>query len=546
MRHALAILVLPGAMMLAQVPGASSTSPSNRESSLQQKARLEGAVVTSTTGEPLRKAEITLRATNSNRGLTVDSDAEGKFSFEDIEPGLYYLSITRAGYVPQHGYRSKNASPAIQLDPGQQKKDVVIRLTPGATIAGRVLDQDGDLRPGSAEVRLQRHVRTTSGRKVSDVDSADTNAEGGFVFTGLAAGRYYLVAYPRGPGGSYQIRRSPEDTDMVTYYPDAPAAESAVPIEVPAGGEFRGADLRIRKGRAVHVRGRVSNSAPGLTVVLHSAAGIHNAPPVLVRSGAFDIPNVPPGPYDLIAGNFLPGQARSANDARLHGQATITVDQMDLNDIELAVRPALTITGKFRVDGQAEAQPQWPSRPSFRFRSEITPFAAGEVFADGSLRAVNVPPVEQRIEVTPPPGMYVKSIRAGGQDYTHTAIASAALEAGPLEILLSPNAGEIAGAVRDEKGDPIPGFQVALWTKLDSSPQVGTTQEGGGFRFSSLAPGDYFVAAWESGQALESTDIPTLFDSRATKVTVQESTRATAEVMPIGADEIDELLSKLP
>lgn len=489
-------------------------------------------MVTSTTGEPLRKAEITLRATNDNRGLTVDSGADGKFLFEDIEPGLYSLSITRAGYVPQPGYRSKNASPAIQLDPGQQKKDVVIRLTPGATIAGRVLDQDGDLRAGSAEVQLQRHIRTQSRTKVSYVDSAGPNAEGGFVFAGLAAGRYYLVAHPRGPGGSFQIRRSPEDTDMITYYPDALAAESAVPIEVPVGGEFRGADLRIRKGRAVHVRGKVSNSAPGLTVVLHSAAGIHNTPPVLVRSGAFDIPNVPPGTYDLIAGNFL--QARSANDARLHGQATITVDQTDLNDIELPVRPTLTITGKFRVDGQAEAQPQWPSRPSFRFRSEIT-FAAGEVFADGSLRAVNVHPVEQRIEVTPPPGMYVKSIRAGGQDYTHTAIASAALEAGPLEILLSPNAGEIAGAVRDEKGDPIPGFSGALWTKLDSNP-----------RFSSLAPGDYFVAAWESAQALESTDIPTLFDSRATKVTVQESTRATAEVMPIDADEIDELLAKLP
>jgi len=524
MRPIIAILALLSAFAFAQTPAD------------QQMARVKGTVVNSITGELVRKVKITLYAENNNRGLTVDSDANGNFWFDTVTPGLHHIDIARTGYVSQTYYPVNKGSMTFEVDPGQQMKDVVLKITPGAVIAGRILDQDGDLRTGGTLVSLQREIRTPSGKRLSTLLGTEANAEGSFVFAGLAPGRYVLMAQP----DSAVIHRAEEDADMITYYPDAFTSEAAIPIEVAAAAEFRGADVRVRRGHAVHVRGKLSDPTQNLTVFLAQSGTPTNIPSVATRNGTFDIPNVPPGTYTLSTNtyDFFRGRA-------WFGRTTITVDQTDLNDVELEVRPPLTVTGNIQIEGHTDGPPSWTILPRVLFRSEVVPFTNGEVLADGSVRA-NLPPVDQRVIVTPPPELYVKAIRAGGQNYNHMPIDVAALDAGPLEILLSPGAAEINGTVRDENGQPMPGVGVALWSAEDKNPQFSNAREGGVFRFTSLAPGDYFVAAFESGHAIGTTDMPSLFESRASKITVDEGSRATADPVFIFGEEIEELLAKLP
>jgi protocatechuate 3,4-dioxygenase beta subunit len=68
-------------------------------------ATIEGHV-TDASGHPIRKAGLTLRAvgqggTPLKPPYNAISDAEGKFSFDEITPGGYTLSVERAGYRAQ-------------------------------------------------------------------------------------------------------------------------------------------------------------------------------------------------------------------------------------------------------------------------------------------------------------------------------------------------------------------------------------------------------------------------------------------------------------
>jgi hypothetical protein len=81
------------AVALAQTPAANSTS------------RVAGRALNANTGAPLKKVTVWLKPSTAggvNEGHTVAvrstiSDAQGRFSFEAVEPGAYLLSGRRGG-----------------------------------------------------------------------------------------------------------------------------------------------------------------------------------------------------------------------------------------------------------------------------------------------------------------------------------------------------------------------------------------------------------------------------------------------------------------
>src|SRR5438105_4857867 len=98
------------------------------------KARLEGQVLNSATGEPLRKTRLTLRmnvvaATDQNApkppetNYTVTSDAIGKFEFANVEPGDYQLTANHDGFAQQRLGNLGNGKKAepILLNRGDRK-----------------------------------------------------------------------------------------------------------------------------------------------------------------------------------------------------------------------------------------------------------------------------------------------------------------------------------------------------------------------------------------------------------------------------------------
>lgn len=121
----------------------------------QEKCRVEGHIVNAVTNEPVRKARVTLTrvtglsgdaGTRNSRNFTSITDTAGRFVFAELDAGGYGLDARRDGFEFRY-YRLKGQglmSPSVTLMPGDQKRDILINMTPLGSISGRVIDDDGD------------------------------------------------------------------------------------------------------------------------------------------------------------------------------------------------------------------------------------------------------------------------------------------------------------------------------------------------------------------------------------------------------------------
>ena len=102
-----------------------------------------------------------------------------------------------------------------------------------------------------AEVSLYR-ISYAGGRKQFEVASGTVSqADGSIIIGNVASGRYYLGAWIRGGEQDPNTR----EIYVPTFYPSTSDPSSAGPIEVAAGAEVRGLEIRLRKARTFRIRG---------------------------------------------------------------------------------------------------------------------------------------------------------------------------------------------------------------------------------------------------------------------------------------------------
>ena len=87
------------ATLLCAVIRAQEPAPQNVRA-----ARVSGRVYAGDTGKPLRGAfvnVIDIRAANptERQGRWIATDANGRWEFQDLEPGRYTISVTKSGYL---------------------------------------------------------------------------------------------------------------------------------------------------------------------------------------------------------------------------------------------------------------------------------------------------------------------------------------------------------------------------------------------------------------------------------------------------------------
>jgi hypothetical protein len=100
-----------------------------------QTGRLEVAVTNALTGEPVVRAHVTLSSNSHKYGAL--TDAQGKFSFENLAPDSYRATAVRVGFKAPFNIGSDSE---IRLEAGKPHDTVKIQMTPLGAIAGRVLD----------------------------------------------------------------------------------------------------------------------------------------------------------------------------------------------------------------------------------------------------------------------------------------------------------------------------------------------------------------------------------------------------------------------
>ena len=427
-------------------------------------------------------------------------------------------------------------------------------------IAGRVIDPDGDPVQG-AQINIMRMVSKAGKVSLTPQPGASTNDLGEYRAPNLPQGKYLVTATAprrgfgggfRGgpPGGRSRVPEGEKEDWVVTYYPSTASSQSATPVDVRAGNEINGVEIRLRRAPVLQVRGQVLGDLTkrlGLMLLPGEREASGPGPLQMAqveKDGSFTFRAVTPGAYQIVAQRM---ERRPVTLAR----TPIQVATGDIENVSVRLQEPVTVTGslKFETANNAPMDPtsariflQPAGAASNGFRDESV---EGKIAENGTFTFTGVPPDKAIFyPYNLGPGVYLKSVRIGGQEFIDTGIDLAS--GGPqvqLEAVFGTNGGSLSGRVMlDNK--PASNYTVTAHPEPPRPFQpwlikTATTDAAGNFSIRTLPPGDYRVLAWEeiAKEFLSDTDFIKRFESSGPKVTIKESAGQTVDLAPVSTTE---------
>jgi hypothetical protein len=484
----------------------------------EEPASIEGVVLSDATGQPLRRAEVALRpAEAANGGLVQKTDESGSFSFPQVAPGRYSITVLRDGYLRQTSGRRDGYKmpPIISVHPGDAIRSFTFRMTPWAVVSGRVKFDDAE--PAvNVSIQLYHEFYSRGRHGYALAASTKTDDRGDYRVHGLEAGAYYVAALyqaPLPPPDAKEQRRpdssgnpAPELSYAVTFFPEVQKLADAVAVRLTPGQEVAGIDIFLTLVHTVRIHGRVTSGLTGKVVPEPSITLRWNDPdntgsvsaPVNITFEAdhnFEIKGVTTGPYLVITTAVDDGKALSA-------RTPISVADADIANLDIVIGPEQVWKGKVRIEDD-DSTPLAGLQVSLEPRRATAPVARATVDEHGNFALPFVPQeVYDLFVANVPEGAYLKAVRVGNFDRLATGLES---EPGgdppPMEVVLSMRGGGVNGkAVTTDPQVVASGATVMLIP----DPQIGRVQsyattyadEFGNFLATALAPGNYVLLAW--------------------------------------------------
>jgi hypothetical protein len=510
----------------------------------QSPASIQGMVLSAGTSTPVIRGRVDLRQDNGSSAQSTTTDAVGKFELRNLPPGHYRVFASRDGFVPgQYGERSRGGPGAtLTIESGQQIKDMVIALTPRSALSGRVYDRYGD--PVVNEtVQALRYAYQDGRRILIPVDAVRSNDRGEYRLFWLIPGQYIVSAARSEPAGN----PDQSETYLPVYYPGTTDASAATLIDVPAGINLTGVDLGTVDTRAARVRGRVINGltgqpVSGISIMLVPRRGTIATGSTLrtfvAANGTFEFRHMAPGSYYVVS-------TANIGNAKVAGHTPIDVASGDVDNVNLALQPQLTIAGRVVIDGMGVDSPVKLDGIRVELRPEpFTPellILLPTLDATGAFTLNGVTPGDYQLRVRVN-GMngYVKSARYGAIDALNPPFRIDTVA--PLEIAIDLNAASVDCIVVDEKGLPYPDATVVLVPdaprrqRFDLYYATGSNTSGQ-LHFSSVAPGDYRAFAWEDvpSVAWQDPDFIRVYEGRGTALHVSQGSRENIQLKVISS-----------
>lgn len=507
-------------------------------------------------GRPVADASITALpvniASNPQAMMTsmfrpVTSDADGQFQLTGLSPGAYTIAASALGYV------LSDAGLQPFYRPGD---NVALTLVKGGVITGKVTNSSGDPVVG-AVVRAIKVRETdnkplrTRGSLMSEVGSVNivlamlgpfkTDDRGIYRIYGLEAGYYQVAAGGRSEQSFDLSGSNAYDRDAATYYPSS-TIDTAAEVIVRAGEEAGNIDIRYRENRGHALSGTVSGSKGQEAVqvfLARASSGIAEAitiVPLTSKERGFAFDTVLDGEYSVTAfagsGPMLGGtEGMSMSVSRLK---RVTIRGSDVTGVELVLEPLASIAGSALIEPTTAAQKAEcktsrgvrieelviSARNESSKKSEdqgvtllsafrnTTPNEKGE-FTTPFLR-----PGVQRLEVQlPGENHYVKSIilpsSTSNGNPVDAAKGGVKLKSGDkvkgLVVTISEGAAGLRGTVVTGKDKSPPSVKMRVHM-VPAEPEArdevlryfeSETGNDGGFAFTNLAPGKYWLVARE-------------------------------------------------
>jgi protocatechuate 3,4-dioxygenase beta subunit len=545
----------------------------------QAKAVLEGMVTKDPTGEPVKKALIELIAANQGESgnYTALTGADGQFHIDGIAPGRYVLFVERTGYLEVDKHHPRTEGRTLTLSAGQELKSLLIRVQAAAVVEGRVTDEDGEPL-SNAQVTVWRQTFASGRPGWEQAGGQSTNDLGEYRIPNLGAGNYFVSVTPppdlksmvesagNAPAGDQkndpknaasETAGRPLPTSYVTtYYPGTKDRSQAAPVQLHAGDDFP-ANFSLTPSPSIAVRGSIGELAPGASavVVLQSKdLGMPQAAGEVRKNGTFEIRDVAPGSYTVVA--ILTDATGAARMAR----QTLQVSAANVDGLRLTPQPGAWLHGHLRVESRTAigrlAPPQaFLSLVAKDADDDMTiAMPIGEGFSplaranpDGSFEWKNVPPGHYYVQFSGDDSVaqnwFLKSVTMGGREVNDAGFSTNG-GAAVMDLVASADGAVVDGVVADAKSEPVANATVVavpearLRSRTDRFRKT-VTDQSGRFVLHGLPPGTYTLIAWESmdGEAYYNPEFLKSYEAQGRALHVSEGERKSEQLQVVPAAE---------
>jgi hypothetical protein len=566
------LVTLIALILAAQTPRAPATLPRDARPDREGTAIIRGRVTAGDTGQPLRRAFVSLSggpmpagasvvpgsgtgAMSGPRGpRTIATNSDGRFEFTGLAAGTYRIRVTagqhRAQYLslPFGGRTSMEAGRAIELKDGEQFL-ANVALPRGGAIVGRVVDDFGE--PVSRAMVFPSRVMP--GGAIQRTGAGDSSDDlGRFRIFGLEPGDYVVGAEARGMGGP-PVEGASEGF-ITTYFPSALTDREGTRVRVAGSGETGDVEIVLVRTRTFRITGTIMDSQgrvvqnPNVMLVRpsggggFSTAGGFSTPDA---TGKFTIRDVVPGEYRLVVrpmGGPQPESPQPGQPPRETATVPLSVSS-DIDDLVVVTQPGATVSGQvvFAEGAPATApsglrvltQPgdRWMTMgppPSATVGTNLQ-FTLNDLSGSHLIRLAGLPP-----------GFAVKAVMLGATDVIDTPVELKSTHSRQLQIVVTGRASTIDGTVTDDRGEPASELTVmaipedkAFW-KVGSSRMRMTGAMKGKFELRGMLAGRYHVVAVPRGRLYLNSDTePEAFEAlikEATTVVIGEDEKRTVDL----------------
>jgi hypothetical protein len=493
----------------------------------------------------VRGAIVTLNHVDRTYGDTTIADESGRFRFDRVPSGRYFLETTKEGYVGMKygAVRPGRAGTPVAVAEGA-RLDLALTIVRGAVLSGTVRSADGELLSNAAIV-LQRVITSQNGRRFVNFPAGHGNSDdrGQYRIFGLTEGDYIVQVMPslhfmhegvavlptrsvdvqwaraQMQAASSSASEPPPgrraESYAAVYFPAALQRSAAAVVTLSPGEERSGIDVTLMRLPGSRVTGTVAfpaGVAGGIPSIFLAEAmqdgtmffGMQEA-----EGTSFSFSGVPPGQYTVVA---------ALEDKKLWAMAELHVAGDDVN-VALTLQAGLRVSGRIAFDGAA-ARTADPAR----VRLTLTPMSRGLVVAparaviaaDGTFSIDGLMPGEYRLAATAPdPKTWtLLSAMTGDRDAASVPFTvETGAPPGPIAVTFTDRPTELSGRLQDSSGRAAADYFIIVFSTDDRSWYAGSRlvvqtrpANDGAFSVRGLPPGEYYLAALTDVQREELSD----------------------------------------
>ena len=478
-------------------------------------------------GTPIVEADVAILTSEGLLETTTDSN--GRFSLANVPAGQQTVLIRADGFFAEPPAANMAFPPRAEVPVTVVAGTTPVAIPPvslvrSGTISGKVVDPQGLPLPYARIEALRTVAGTANPDQLRALALRATDDRGEYRMFWVPPGEYVVRAMggPQPDPGGAPLPPGQVQRLVPTFFPSKTDAAEASKVIVKSGEEVRGIDIAIQSVvvnlppppasppliSGFKVSGQVVDGMqPWVgTAGLFLGSSATTESPRLVGNvitggtpGQFEIPNVPPGNYELFATLGSPqGQG--------WGRAVFEVRDSDVTDLRVVIHPSVDVSGIVKIDGKAAPpggtlkiglSPKGVAGRIGNYRGIID--RAQAPGADGKFTVSGAAEGEYDVFLQgAPDGLYIADVRQGETSILARGVAVGRAAPPPVEVRIASDGGVVEGIASDANKSPVRGAMVVLAAVEGQSLRVYqtvTANTEGKYAFRGVRAGEYKLFA---------------------------------------------------